>query len=29
MTINSCWRPTIRFSDGDAYGVAIEDYHTG
>ena len=29
MTINARWRLTFRFADGDAYGVAIEDYHRG
>lgn len=29
MTIHARWRLTIRFADGDAHDVAIEDYHTG
>ena len=29
MTVNARWRLTFRFADGDAYAVAIEDYHRG
>ncbi len=29
MTVNDRWRLTFRFRDGNAYDVAIEDYHTG
>jgi plasmid maintenance system killer protein len=29
MTVNARWRITFRFNDGDAYDVAIEDYHRG
>ena len=29
MTISARWRLTTWFSDGDAYGVVIEDYHRG
>ena len=29
MTVNARWRLTFRFAGGDAYGVAIEDYHKG
>ena len=29
MTVNDRWRLTFRFRDGNAHGVAIEDYHTG
>ena len=29
MTANARWRLTFRFADGDAYDVAIEDYHRG
>jgi proteic killer suppression protein len=29
MTINRRWRITFRFAEGEAYDVAIEDYHRG
>lgn len=29
MTVNSPWRICFRFKDGDAYDVAIVDYHKG
>jgi proteic killer suppression protein len=29
MTVNERWRVTFKFKDGDAYDVAIEDYHRG
>ncbi len=29
LTVNARWRLTFRFAGGDAYGVAIEDYHKG
>ena len=29
MTINGPWRICFRFRDGDAYDVAIVDYHKG
>ena len=29
MTVNRRWRITFKFSDGDAYNVAIEDYYKG
>ena len=29
MTVSGRWRITFRFADGDAYDVAIEDYHRG
>jgi proteic killer suppression protein len=29
MTANGPWRICFRFRDGDAYGVAIVDYHKG
>ena len=29
MTVNGPWRICFRFRDGDAYDVAIVDYHKG
>ena len=29
MTVNERWRITFRFKEGEAYDVAIEDYHKG
>lgn len=29
MTVNGPWRICFRFKDGDAYDVAIVDYHKG
>lgn len=29
MTVNGPWRICFRFKDGDAYDVAIVDYHRG
>jgi proteic killer suppression protein len=29
MTVNARWRICFRFKDGDAYDVAIVDYHRG
>lgn len=29
MTVNDRWRICFRFKDGDAYDVAIVDYHRG
>ncbi len=29
MTVNGPWRVCFRFKDGDAYDVAIVDYHRG
>ena len=29
MTVNGPWRICFRFRDGDAYDVAIIDYHKG
>ena len=29
MTVNGPWRVCFRFKDGDAYDVAIVDYHSG
>ena len=29
MTVNQRWRITFRFTEGEAYDVAIEDYHKG
>ncbi|MCY4077340.1 MAG: type II toxin-antitoxin system RelE/ParE family toxin [Acidobacteria bacterium] len=29
MTVNSRWRVTFRFDDGDAHDVEIQDYHRG
>ena len=29
MTVNQRWRITFKFREGEAYDVAIEDYHRG
>ena len=29
MTVNSRWRVTFRFGDGNAHDVSVEDYHKG
>ena len=29
MTVNQRWRITFRFTEGEAFDVAIEDYHRG
>lgn len=29
MTVNGPWRISFRFDDGDAFDVAIVDYHKG
>lgn len=29
MTVNGPWRICFKFKDGDAYDVAIVDYHKG
>lgn len=29
MTVNSRWRVTFRFGDGNAHDVRVEDYHKG
>ena len=29
MAVNSRWRVTFRFDDGNAHHVMVEDYHKG